>query len=81
MQTATYPKFTVPAAVKAAGPKVYGMAVLAKFKALQAAELESYCLKGRAAKSPCPCASGTWESDGYAILKAVLKQSSKANMH
>jgi hypothetical protein len=67
-----YPKFVVPAAVKKAGSAAHGEYVLAKFKAMQLAWID------RPNIHQCPCTSGCWESDGYAILKAVLKQNSKA---
>jgi hypothetical protein len=70
----TYPKFVVPAAVKAAGSAAHGAYVLSKIAALQLASLDSYCKRGSAASAPCPCTSGSWESDGLKILAAVKRQ-------
>jgi hypothetical protein len=47
----------------------YGQAVMAAVRALQRRELAR-----EAPPHPCPCASGTWESDGQAILAAVRQQ-------
>jgi hypothetical protein len=53
--------------------RVYGQAVLSAIRALQAREL------ARALPShPCPCASGTWASDGQEILRAVRAQNRRA---
>ena len=53
--------------------RAYGQAVLSAIRALQRRELQ------RAAPShPCPCASGVWESDGQAILRAVRAQNRRA---
>ena len=53
--------------------RAYGQAVMAAVRALQAREL---------ARVPpshfCPCASGVWESDGQAILRAVRAQNRRA---
>jgi hypothetical protein len=56
---------------RAANPdrQAYGRAVMAAVRALQRREL--------ARETPshaCPCASGSWESDGHAILAAVRRQ-------
>jgi hypothetical protein len=53
--------------------RAYGQAVLSAIRALQAREL--------ARKLPshgCPCASGTWASDGQEILRAVRQQNRRA---
>lgn len=47
----------------------YGAAVLSAIRALQARELARELPTHR-----CPCASGTWESDGAKILAAVRQQ-------
>lgn len=47
----------------------YGRAVLAAIRALQARELAR-----ELPTHPCPCASGVWDSDGNAILRAVRMQ-------
>lgn len=49
--------------------RAYGQAVLAAVRALQRRELARETPSHR-----CPCASGTWESDGHAILAAVRRQ-------
>jgi hypothetical protein len=56
---------------RAADPdrQAYGRAVMAAVRALQRRELAR-----EAPPHPCPCASGTWESDGQAILAAVRQQ-------
>jgi hypothetical protein len=53
----------------AADRHAYGQAVLSAIRALQARELAR-----ELPTHPCPCASGTWESDGHAILRAVRAQ-------
>jgi len=53
--------------------RAYGQAVLAAIRALQARELAR-----ELPSHPCPCASGTWESDGHAILRAVRAQNRRA---
>jgi hypothetical protein len=51
----------------------YGAAVLSAIRALQAREL------ARALPShPCPCASGVWDADGQAILRAVRQQNRRS---
>jgi hypothetical protein len=56
---------------RAADPdrQAYGRAVMAAVRALQRRELAR-----EAPPHPCPCASGTWESDGQTILAAVRQQ-------
>jgi len=49
--------------------QAYGRAVMAAVRALQKRELAR-----ETPPHPCPCASGTWESDGQAILAAVRQQ-------
>jgi len=49
--------------------RAYGAVVLSAIRALQARELAR-----ELPSHPCPCASGTWESDGQAILRAVRAQ-------
>ena len=49
--------------------RAYGQAVMAAVRALQARELARVL-----PSHPCPCASGVWESDGQAILRAVRAQ-------
>jgi hypothetical protein len=49
--------------------RAYGQAVLSAIRALQARELAR-----ELPTHPCPCASGVWESDGQAILRAVRAQ-------
>jgi hypothetical protein len=51
----------------------YGQAVLSAIRALQARELAR-----ELPSHPCPCASGTWESDGRKILAAVRQQNRRA---
>lgn len=51
----------------------YGAAVLSAIRALQARELAR-----ELPTHPCPCASGTWESDGAKILAAVRAQNRRA---
>lgn len=53
--------------------RAYGAAVLSAIRALQARELAR-----ELPTHPCPCASGTWESDGQAILRAVRAQNRRA---
>ena len=53
--------------------RAYGQAVLSAIRALQARELAR-----ELPTHPCPCASGTWESDGQAILRAVRAQNRRA---
>jgi hypothetical protein len=53
--------------------RVYGQAVLSAIRALQARELAR-----ELPSHPCPCASGVWESDGRAILRAVRAQNRRA---
>ena len=45
--------------------RAYGLAVLSALAALN---------KPKTPPHSCPCASGTWHSDGKAILKAVNQQ-------
>ena len=45
--------------------RAYGQAVLSALAALSAPKAPAH---------HCPCASGTWHSDGKAILKAVRSQ-------
>ena len=49
--------------------RAYGAAVMAAVRALQARELAR-----ELPSHPCPCASGTWASDGHEILRAVRAQ-------
>ena len=49
--------------------RAYGQAVLSAIRALQARELAR-----ELPSHPCPCASGVWDSDGHAILRAVRAQ-------
>ena len=49
--------------------RAYGQAVMAAIRALQARELARELPTHR-----CPCASGTWASDGQEILRAVRSQ-------
>jgi hypothetical protein len=51
----------------------YGQAVLAAIRALQRRELAR-----ELPSHPCPCASGTWASDGQEILRAVRAQNRRA---
>jgi hypothetical protein len=51
----------------------YGQAVLAAIRALQRRELAR-----ELPSHPCPCASGVWDSDGHAILRAVRAQNRRA---
>ena len=53
--------------------RAYGAAVLSAIRALQARELAR-----ELPTHPCPCASGGWESDGQAILRAVRAQHRRA---
>jgi len=53
--------------------RAYGQAVMAAIRALQARELARVL-----PSHPCPCASGVWESDGQAILRAVRAQNRRA---
>lgn len=53
--------------------RAYGAAVLSAIRALQARELAR-----ELPTHPCPCASGTWESDGAKILAAVRAQNRRA---
>lgn len=53
--------------------RAYGQAVLSAIRALQARELAR-----ELPTHPCPCASGVWESDGQAILRAVRAQNRRA---
>jgi hypothetical protein len=53
--------------------RAYGQAVLSAIRALQARELAR-----KLPTHPCPCASGVWESDGQAILRAVRAQNRRA---
>jgi hypothetical protein len=53
--------------------RAYGQAVLSAIRALQARELAR-----ELPLHPCPCASGVWESDGHAILRAVRAQNRRA---
>jgi hypothetical protein len=51
----------------------YGQAVLSAVRALQRRELTRVL-----PSHPCPCASGTWASDGQEILRAVRAQNRRA---
>jgi hypothetical protein len=51
--------------------RAYGDAVCEAMRELQRRELLA---QTRGAIDTCPCASGTWHSDGAAILKAVRQQ-------
>ena len=53
--------------------RAYGQAVMAAIRALQARELAR-----ELPSHPCPCASGTWASDGQEILRAVRSQNRRA---
>jgi len=53
--------------------RAYGQAVLSAIRALQARELAR-----ELPTHSCPCASGVWESDGQAILRAVRAQNRRA---
>ena len=53
--------------------RAYGQAVLSAVRALQARELARVL-----PTHPCPCASGTWASDGQEILRAVRAQNRRA---
>ena len=53
--------------------RAYGQAVLSAIRALQARELAR-----ELPSHPCPCASGVWDSDGQAILRAVRAQNRRA---
>lgn len=53
--------------------RAYGAAVLSAIRALQARELARVL-----PTHPCPCASGVWDSDGAAILRAVRAQNRRA---
>lgn len=50
----------------------YGRAVLDSIRKLQARELAR-----ELPTHPCPCASGVWDSDGAAILRAVRQQNKR----
>ena len=56
-----------------ADPRTYGAAVLSAIRTLQTRELARVL-----PSHPCPCASGVWESDGQAILRAVRAQNRRA---
>jgi len=58
-----------------ADPRTYGQAVLSAIRALQARELARELPTH---PCPCPCASGVWDSDGAAILRAVRAQNRRA---
>ena len=51
----------------------YGQAVMGAIRALQTRELAR-----ELPSHPCPCASGTWASDGQEILRAVRAQNRRA---
>jgi hypothetical protein len=53
--------------------RAYGQAVLSAIRALQARELARVL-----PSHPCPCASGVWDADGHAILRAVRQQNRRA---
>jgi hypothetical protein len=53
--------------------RAYGQAVMAAIRALQARELAR-----ELPTHPCPCASGIWDADGQAILRAVRAQNRRA---
>jgi hypothetical protein len=61
----------------AADRHAYGQAVLAAIRALQRRELARE-LARELPTHPCPCASGTWASDGQEILRAVRAQNRRA---
>jgi hypothetical protein len=49
--------------------RTYGLAVLAQINALNKAKIAMATQSHK-----CPCASGTWLSDGNAILAAIRRQ-------
>jgi hypothetical protein len=50
--------------------RAYGETVLHGIRQLQRRELSHASTYGQ----PCPCASGTWESDGAKILEHIKRQ-------
>lgn len=71
--TPLYP--SIPAAAKFrrdpnANMYAYGETVLHAIRQMQRQTLS----RASTYVAPCPCASGTWESDGHKILEAIRKQ-------